>query len=84
MDCRRYCRLQIGTAIELFGSTSLTQIGSTFYLYDSNQSGPSLKNGGVAFVAGSAGGWTPIGAEQTATGMKLPGKLQDPISTGSG
>ena len=64
-----------GTVIESFGSTSLTQIGSTFYLYDSNQSGPSLKNGGAAFVAGSAGGWTPIGAEQTASGYEVAWKV---------
>ncbi|MFX5761067.1 hypothetical protein ABTE44_20270, partial [Acinetobacter baumannii] len=53
------------TVIEAFGSTSLTAVGNNFFLY-SGGSGPSLKYGGTAVVAGQFGGWTPIGAEQTA------------------
>ena len=34
-----------------------------------------LKNGGVAFAAGSAGGWTPIGVEQTASGYEVAWKV---------
>ena len=64
-----------GTVIEFFGSTSLTQVGSTFYFYDVNQSGPSLKLGGAAFVAGSAAGWAPIGVEQTASGYEVAWKV---------
>ena len=51
----------------------LTQVGSTFHLGDG--SGPLLKNGGVAFAAGSAGGWTPIGVEQTASGYEVAWKV---------
>ena len=60
--------------IESFGSTSLTLAGSTFYLDDSNGSGPSLKQGGVACVAGVLDGWTPIGVEQTAGGFEVAWK----------
>ncbi|MEH2526332.1 MULTISPECIES: M10 family metallopeptidase C-terminal domain-containing protein [unclassified Bradyrhizobium] len=58
------------TVIEAFGSTSLTAIGSNFYLY-SGGSGPLLKSGGTAVVAGQFGGWTPIAAEQTAGGYDV-------------
>ena len=61
------------TVIESFGSTSLTQLGSTYYL--GNGPGPSLKSGGVAVVAGSLGGWTPIGVEQTASGYEVAWKV---------
>ena len=65
-----------GTIIESFGSTSLVGVGSNFYL-DSNStgSGPELKYGGANFVAGQAGGWTPIGTEQTATGYEVAWKM---------
>ena len=35
------------TVIESTGATSLTEIGSNFYLYDSTSAGPSLKYGGA-------------------------------------
>src|SRR4029077_12822364 len=38
-------------------------------------SGPSLKTGGVAVVAGQFGLWTPIGAEQTAGGYEVAWKV---------
>src|SRR5689334_14603155 len=60
-----------GTTIESHGSTSLTQLGNTYYLDDSL----SLKSGGVDFAAGCAGGWTPIGAEQTASGFEVAWKV---------
>ena len=56
--------------IEAFGSTSLTQIGNKFYLYNSG-SGPLLKYAGAAVVAGQFGAYVPIGAEQTATGYEI-------------
>jgi hypothetical protein len=34
-----------------------------------------LKYAGAALVAGQSGGWTPIGAEQTATGYKIAWKV---------
>ena len=56
-------------------STSLTEIGSTFYLYDSTGTGTTLKYGGVDVVAGQFGAWTPIGAVQTATGYDVAWKV---------
>jgi hypothetical protein len=58
------------TVIESFGSTSLTEIGNNFYLYTAG-SGPELKYGGAPWTAGQWGGWTPIGAEATATGYEV-------------
>src|SRR5262249_41233171 len=39
------------TVIEANGSTHLTQVANHFFLYDGNGSGPSLKFGGMDFVA---------------------------------
>ena len=36
---------------------------------------PELKYAGAAVVAGQFGGWTPIGAEQTATGYEVAWKV---------
>ena len=63
------------TVIEANGSTSLTEINNHFYLYDSSGSGPSLKYAGADFVTGEFGGWTPIGAEVTASGYEVAWKL---------
>jgi predicted metallo-beta-lactamase superfamily hydrolase len=63
------------TVIEAFGSTSLTEVGTTFYLDDSSGAGPSLKYQGASFVAGQFGQWTPIGAEQTASGYEVALKV---------
>ena len=62
----------LGTVIESFGSTSLTAIANHFYLYNSAGSGPSLKYLGADYVVGSP--WTPIGAEQTASGYEVAWK----------
>ena len=59
------------TVIEGFGSTSLTEVGTHFYLYDSGGTGPSLKYQGADVVAGQFGQWVPIGAEQTASGYEV-------------
>ena len=59
------------TVIEAYGSTTLTQIANHYYLDSSSGSGPSLKWGGADFFTGEFGGWTPIGAEHTATGYEV-------------
>jgi hypothetical protein len=61
--------------VEGFGSTSLTEVGSNFYLYDSSGVGPSLKYQGADYVAGQFGQWTPIGAEQTTSGYEVAWKV---------
>ncbi|WFU83849.1 M10 family metallopeptidase C-terminal domain-containing protein [Bradyrhizobium sp. CIAT3101] len=66
----------VGTVTEAFGSTSLVQVGQNFYLDDiSTNTGPTLKFGGVAVVAGQFGGYTPIGVEQTSTGYEVAWKV---------
>jgi glucose/arabinose dehydrogenase len=54
--------------VQTDGPTSLTEVGNHFYLFDSNGLGPSLKIGGMDFVAGQFGAWTPIGAAMAAGG----------------
>ena len=69
---------QIGpstTVIEAFGSTSLVEVGNNYFLDNSAGSGPSLKYAGAAAVAGQFGAWTPIGAEQTASGYEVAWKI---------
>ena len=63
------------TVIESFGSTSLVEVGNNFFLDNSGGSGPSLKYAGADVVAGQLGGWTPIGAEQTASGYEVAWKM---------
>jgi serralysin len=64
------------TVIESFGSTSLVEAGSNFFLDSiSSGTGPELKSAGVAVVANQTGGWTPIGAEQATTGYEVAWKL---------
>jgi serralysin len=61
------------------GSTSLTEVGNNFYLYNSG-TGPELKYRGTAVTAGEFGTWTPIGAVQVTGGYdvawKIPGADQ--------
>ena len=69
------------TVIEAFGSTSLVQVGSNFYLDNiSSGTGPEFKYAGTPVVAGEFGAWTLIGAEQTSSGyevaLHLPGTDQ--------
>src|SRR5207245_2522574 len=60
-----------GTVIEAFGSTSLVEVGSNYFLYPvGGSSGPEL-SWGTAVVAGQFGAWVPIGAEQTASGYDV-------------
>ena len=61
--------------IQTDGSTSLVQIGSNYFLDPvGGSSGPELKYGGAAVVAGQFSGWTVIGAEQTSTGYDVAWK----------
>ena len=61
----------IATDVSSDGSTSLTEVGNQYYLYNSNGSGPALKYGGADVVAGEFSGWVPIGAVQTASGYEV-------------
>jgi serralysin len=63
------------TAIESSGSTKLDLSGTNYSLDPiGGGSGPTLKVGGTAVAMGSQGAWTPIGAEQTATGYEVAWK----------
>src|SRR6185312_239894 len=62
----------VTTVIESAGSTSLVAVSNHFFLDNiSTGLGPSLKYGGADVVAGQFGSWTPIGAEQTASGYQV-------------
>ena len=63
-----------GTAIESNGATSLTAVGTKYYLYNSSNTGPTLKSGGADVVVGQFSGWTPLGAEKTASGYEMAWK----------
>jgi hypothetical protein len=60
--------------IQTDGTTSLTQVGTNYYLY-ANGSGPTIKYGGADVTAGEFGGWTPIGAVQVANGYEVAWKV---------
>ncbi|MEH2561446.1 NF038122 family metalloprotease [Bradyrhizobium sp. AZCC 2289] len=58
--------------IEALGSTSLVEVGNSYYLDNiSSGTGPELKFGGAAVVAGQFAPYTPVGVEQTATGYEV-------------
>ena len=61
----------IQTDTGAFGSTSLTEVGNEYFLYNSGGTGPALTIGGAAFTAGMLGTETPIGAVQTANGYEV-------------
>ena len=64
------------TVIESFGSTSLVEVGTNYFLYPvGGSSGPELSFSGAPVVAGQFGSWTPIGAEQTASGYEVAWKV---------
>jgi spore maturation protein SpmB len=67
------------TLIQTDGTTSLTEVGSNYYL-DAGGTGPELKYGGASVTAGEFGAWTPVGAIQVANGydvaFTLPGGNQ--------
>jgi serralysin len=61
--------------ISAFGSTSLVEVGSNYFLYPNGGSaGPELSLGGAPIVAGQFGAWAPIGAAQTASGYEVAWK----------
>jgi hypothetical protein len=67
--------------VEAYGSTSLIATGTYYYFFPvGGSSGPELKYNGAAFVTGQASSWTPIAAEQTASGYEvawtIPGSNQ--------
>ena len=70
--------------IEWLGSTSLAEIGNNFFLDRQQRVGPLAEIAGRGVVAGQFGGWTPIGAEQTASGYEVAWKVPAPISIRSG
>src|SRR6516162_5254263 len=65
--------------IEKFGSTSLVQNGSNYFLAPNGGSAVELSYGGAPVVAGQfdqfGGHWVPIGAEQTASGYEVAWKI---------
>ncbi len=62
--------------IESSGSTALVQVANNYFLNPvAGGTGPELKFGGVAVVASQFGGWTPMGAEITATGYEIAWKV---------
>jgi hypothetical protein len=70
-DLNRDGMIGVPTTIEAFGSTSMVQVGSNYFL---GQNGLALKYGGVAYVAGQFSGWVPIGAEATSSGYDVAWK----------
>src|SRR5262245_14765820 len=60
------------SVIEAFGSTSLVEVGTNYFL---GSSGPELGYSGAPVVAGQFGSWAPIGAEQTASGYDVAWKM---------
>ena len=66
----------VTTVIESNGSTSLVQVADNYFLYPvGGSSGPQLRFGGAAVTTGEFGAWTPIGAEQTASGYQVAWKF---------
>jgi hypothetical protein len=67
------------TVIEAFGSTSLVQVGSNYFLDPNGGSAVELSYGGAPVVAGQfdqfGGPWAPIGAEQTPSGYEVAWKI---------
>src|SRR5436190_572675 len=62
--------------IEANGSTTVTEIGNQYYLFDSNCSGASLKYRGPSFAGGQFGApVVPIAAEATASGYEVAWKV---------
>ncbi|WP_316226679.1 NF038122 family metalloprotease [Bradyrhizobium sp. SZCCHNS3052] len=62
--------------IEALGTTSLVQLGSSYFLNPAGGGfGPQLKLNGATVQPGQIGGWTPIGAEAVGAGYELAWKL---------
>ena len=67
--------LVIQTDTVSLGSTSLTEVANEYFLYNSSGSGPELSYADAPVTAGEFGGWTPIGAVQTASGYDVAWKV---------
>ena len=65
------------TLIQTDGTTSLVEYGNNYALdtVGSSAIGPELKFNGSAITVSQFGGWTPIGAVQTATGYDIAWKM---------
>ena len=63
------------TVIAVAGSTTLLESGSNYLIQTTGGSTVQVSYGGAAVVAGQFGGWTPIAAQQTASGYELALKL---------
>jgi len=62
--------------IEALGSTSLVQLGSTYYLNPvGGGTGPQIKFGGSVVSVGQLGGWNPIAAEISGGGYQIAWKM---------
>jgi serralysin len=59
------------TTIESSGTTSLLTDGTHYFLQPAGGSAVELSYGGAPVFAGEYGGWTWIGAEQTANGYEV-------------
>jgi hypothetical protein len=60
------------TVIEASGATTLVRVGNDYLLYPvGGSSGPALSYNGAPVTVGEFGSWTPIGAEQTASGYQV-------------
>jgi serralysin len=58
--------------IEAFGATTLTMLGSLYYLYaNGTTSGPTLKYSGAAIAVGQFDPYVPVAVEQTASGYQV-------------
>ena len=71
--------------IESIGATTLTQVGSNYYLYaNGTSSGPSLKYAGTTFLAGQSVAGCRSAWRRRRAVIRSPGSLQAPTSTRSG
>ena len=74
-----YSSTASATVIEGFGSTSLVEGGSNYFLQPTGGSAVELSYAGAPVVAGQfdqfGGHWVPIGAEQTASGYEVAWKM---------
>ena len=61
----------IQTDTNSFGSTSLTEASTEYFLYNATGFGPVLQYAGAPVVTGEFGAWVPIGAVQTASGYDV-------------
>ncbi|TYL84552.1 hypothetical protein FXB38_12745 [Bradyrhizobium cytisi] len=63
------------TTIEAYGSTSLLQAGSNYFMNPvAGGAGPELKYSGSGVVVGQFGGYTPIGVEAVTNGYEVAWK----------